>query len=725
MGNEEKRSYQFGEFRVDPLERLLIRGDAVVPIPPKAFDLLLVFVRNPGLAFDKQELMQAIWPDTFVEEGNLAQNISVLRKALGETGEAPQYIQTIPRRGYRFLPRVEQRSQAQETLVEETHSCVVVEEEEIAVRDRTTIRTVLLCASTAFVLAAWLLVDRLVKTRPKEVTYEQITNLTESAVAPALSPDGRMVAFIRGDEWFLSTDQIYVKWLPNGQPVQLTRDPRPKFAPTFSPDGFEIAYTVTEPSRGGWDTMMIPVLGGEPRLLLPNAAGLTWLGGPRFLFSEIKTGIHMAIVTAAESRAGSRDIYMPQHKRAMAHFSYASPDRKWVLIIEMDHTTAWGPCRLVRFDGSSQPRQVGPSGPCTSAAWSPDGKWMYFSVAVEGKRHLWRQRFPDGVAEQITFGLTEEEGIAVAPDGRSLITSVGTRQSAIWLHDSQGEHPISSEGYVSNPSFAADGSRLYYLVQRHSPSSPKELWIADLKAARSEPALPGFSMESYDVSPDGKEVVFTTRLGDRNPQVWLAPLHRRSPPRQVASSGEDDPHFGPSGELLVRMAEGGANYLFRLNRDGSGRAKVVPYPIANVFSVSPDRRWFAALAPVRPGEPGIALMAVPTQGGPPRQICSGYCVARWAPDGRFLYVTVQHDAGFQSGQVVAIPVPPGESLPRLPDTGISSIQEAMKLAEGRVIETNAARGNRGETDIAPGLDPSVFAYVKKTIHRNLFRIPLN
>jgi hypothetical protein len=70
-------------------------------------------------------------------------------------------------------------------------------------------------------------------------------------------------------------------------------------------------------------------------------------------------------------------------------------------------------------------------------------------------------------------------------------------------------------------------------------------------------------------------------------------------------------------------------------------------------------------------------------------------------------------SGFQSGQVVAIPVRQGESLPRLPDTGISSMQEAIKLAGGRAIETDAARGNRGETDIAPGLDPSIFAYVKE------------
>jgi Tol biopolymer transport system component len=94
----------------------------------------------------------------------------------------------------------------------------------------------------------------------------------------------------------------------------------------------------------------------------------------------------MGIVTALEDRSEYRKIYFPQHERAMAHYSYASPDRKWALVVEMD--PAWLPCRLVPLDGSSTGRQVGPQGKYTSAAWSPDGRWMYFGVEVDGRHHL-------------------------------------------------------------------------------------------------------------------------------------------------------------------------------------------------------------------------------------------------------------------------------------------------------------------------------------------------
>ena len=161
----------------------------------------------------------------------------------------------------------------------------------------------------------------------------------------------------------------------------------------------------------------------------------------------------------------------------MAHYSFPSPDRKWALVVEMDPD--WLPCRLIPLAGGSPGRQVGPPGACTSAAWSPDGTWMYFGVGMEGKRHLWRQRFPDGQPEQITSGPEEEEGVAVAPDGRSLITSIFMRQSSVWMHDSTGDRAVSSEGYAvssdesSTPfSFSADGRRLYYLLRRDSSASP-------------------------------------------------------------------------------------------------------------------------------------------------------------------------------------------------------------------------------------------------------------
>ena len=339
--------------------------------------------------------------------------------------------------------------------------------------------------------ARWLYFRKTPVTNPVE--YIQLTNFSDSAVAPSLSRDGRMITFIRGGKAFMGRGQIYVKALPNGDSVRLSNDSEIKSVPVFSPDGTRIFYTqwTSAGTSMSFDTMTVPVVGGQPTLFLPNASGLTWIDSEHVLFSQVKTGVHMGIVTATEYRAESREIYFPPQDRGMTHYSYISPDHKSVLIVEMNGTGDFIRCRLTPFDGSSPGRQVGPEGICTSAAWSPDGKWMYFSAYVGADLHLWRQRFPDGTPEQITFGTTEEEGIAVAPDGRSLITSLGARQSGIWIHDASGDHPISSEGYAYNPQFSADGKRVYYVQQSRPGPATDDLYSVDLASGTIDRLLPG------------------------------------------------------------------------------------------------------------------------------------------------------------------------------------------------------------------------------------------
>jgi DNA-binding winged helix-turn-helix (wHTH) protein len=106
MKGRAKRFYVFGVFRIDVTERILFGEKGVVSLTPKAFDTLLVLVQNSGHVLSKDELMGLVWPDSFVEENNLAQNISALRKALGETGGGQKFIETVTKRGYRFIGNV-------------------------------------------------------------------------------------------------------------------------------------------------------------------------------------------------------------------------------------------------------------------------------------------------------------------------------------------------------------------------------------------------------------------------------------------------------------------------------------------------------------------------------------------------------------------------------------------------------------------------------------------
>ena len=564
---------------------------------------------------------------------------------------------------------------------------------------------------------------------PAGLQYTQITNLTDSARAPALSPDGRMVAFIRGGEYFQSRGQIYVKVLPDGEAVQLTNEPDLKYGPVFTPDGSRIAYTLLKPG-GSWDTWTVPVLGGQPTRLLPNASGLTWITNQKVLFSEIMsgTGSHMGIVSSTEDRSDERTIYFPAHQRAMAHYSYASPDRKWILIVEMDRTTAWQRCRLMSLEGSKG-RQVGPQGACLSAGWSPDGNWMYFNAEVAGAWHLWRQRFPDGVPEQITFGPSEEEGIAVSPDGRSLITSVGVRHSTIWVHDAAGERPISSEAFAFLPRMSADGKRVFYLLRQNPTSvtsqsaAPEKsspfgqsgaLCTTDLSSGRTERLLPGFSVNEYDISRDEKEVVYHTitngesqiSAGAPRPALAAAPADSEAGGRVA---------FGREGELIFSAQDGDRNFLYRMKADGSGVERITSTPSLAQFGTSPDGEWVGALVPTTGQDSNWETVAFRVHGSEVRRLCSFLCTPQWSADGRFLYVDVGFYGTYSTGKTFAIPLEPGRPLPEFPVSGISSPQDKLQLPGVRSIE---------RSNLSTGPDPGIYVFAKRDFQANLFRIAL-
>jgi len=583
-------------------------------------------------------------------------------------------------------------------------------------------RWVVAACAVAVAIAIAVLVFRTPRPAGTAQAYTQLTNFADSATSPALSPDGRMLAFIRGAGTFFTAGQIYVKLLPDGDPVQLTHDHLDKMGPRFSPDGARIGYSTgmdTE-GNGSLDTWVVPVLGGEPQRLLANAEGLTWIGagaGPaRVLFSELTGhGFQMSIVSSTESRAGQRNVYVPPES-GMAHRSYLSPDGQQVLVVEMSFNT-WLPCRLLPFDGSSAGKQVGPApSQCTDAAWSPDGKWMYFSADTGRGVHTWRQRFPDGKAEQVTFGVTQEEGIAFAPDGRSFVTSIGTSQSTLWLHDAGGDRQITSEGYSFYPSISPDGKKLYYLVRTGGLQIfiKGGLWSVDLESGRRQRLLPDFEMLTYNISGDGKRVVFTGVDDQGHAPVWIASLDGRTPPRRLAATNSFAAFFGAPGEVVFEGDDHGAASVFRIGEDGSELRKMVAKPFLNAMSVSPDGRWLAAQDSHAWGS--MALYAAAD--GTAVRICDSCSLPQgtdptppsvsWTPDGRFLYVKFA-DATY------AIPLPPGRMLPEIPASGFANAEAVAAMPGARLVADHS---------VYPGPNPSVYAFVKVTTQRNLYRVPV-
>jgi eukaryotic-like serine/threonine-protein kinase len=561
---------------------------------------------------------------------------------------------------------------------------------------------------------------RATRTAPEsERKWEQLTFFTDAAVYPELSPDGRMLTFIRGASTFLGPGDVYVEMLPSGEPVQLTHDNLTKLSPAFSPEGTQIVYGTADP----WDTWEVPVLGGESHLMLRNASSLTWIeGGKRLLFSEMRNGIHMGVVTTDEGRGQRRDVYLPVGDRSMAHHSYLSPDGKWVLVVQMDETGEIVQCRVVAFDGSSKEQLVGPPGAaCSTGAWSPEGNWIYLSTNQGGRFHIWRQRFPRGAPEQVTSGPTEEEGIAMARDGRSFLTSVGTQYSTIWIHDAKEEHQMSSEGDTFSTTFSRDGTKLFYL-KRAGQNDVAELWSTDLTSGRSDRVVPGYGIDetlagyyaSYSVTDDGTRVAFVKKDEKGIPHLWMASTDHRTSPQQLLSvENEDEPMFLPNGNLIYRASEGGKNYIYSRQPDGSSRKKLLEPAVLDLTAVSPDGRWIVVYQSddANKDHP-YQTLAYPSGGGRSVMICRA-CLVWWSLDGRYLALQFGLPPNAQT-KTYLLPVSSGRGLPELPPEGLSGPEDLSKSNRATVLPRV----------VDSALGSQKYSYTITNIRRNIYRIPI-
>jgi eukaryotic-like serine/threonine-protein kinase len=571
-------------------------------------------------------------------------------------------------------------------------------------------------------------------TSSNEVTFAQITNFADAATAPTLSPDGKTLAFLKGRGFFgnsATPAQLYIKQLPDGQEVQLTNTRAGKATPTFSPDGSRIYFTSAE-GNFEWSTYAVSVNGGHVTKVLANASGLSFIDSQSVLFAEIKKGTQMGLRRGTLNREIVHDVYWP-NEDGMAHRAAPSPDRKWVLVVEMDGGV-WQECRLIPVDGSSVGRRVGPPGSqCTYAAWSPDGKWMYFTTNAGGTFHLWRQRYPDGEPEQLTFGPTEEEGLAVAPDGRSLITSAGLRHNAIHLLDDSGERPVSEEEFAFSPVATRDGKKVHFLSRAgisRVAYNVGTLVSVGLDNGVREEILPGYRVVHFDISADDRLVVFASGNDDVDRRgVWVGSLDRSAAPRRVFGGDVERVFFDSASNIYFLHKTPTNRFVHRLRAPNYDVDELVTStPVRYIHAVSPDGAWVVAVMPLPEGG-GLQQVALSTRGKPARVICrfcgGGAGPARilapgvsWTRDNRAMLVSAQFVApagAFGPDYTILVPLRPGTALPDLPEGGVSSANDYLKLPGARRIP---------KLNVLPGATPEqLFTYEPMTV-RNLYRVHL-
>src|SRR5262245_39456612 len=270
------RRLRFAQFELDLEARELLRDGRPVRIQPQPLRVLEILVVQAGTLVTREELRQRIWDEaTYVEfDQGLNYCIRQIRLALGDDAATPVFIETLKKRGYRFIARVDVVGESAEKGSDDDPDAgkAVPSSAEAGSaplhanlpRPRWPLRLYL--AAAAVLLAAVLgIAVRAPRSDRRPIAYDQLTSFTEAAFEPALSADGRTMVFLVGsDVGFPFSGQVYTVMLPDGEPIQRTHDAFPEYGVAFSPDGSQITYTAVGGGRG-WATMAVPVLGGEPR----------------------------------------------------------------------------------------------------------------------------------------------------------------------------------------------------------------------------------------------------------------------------------------------------------------------------------------------------------------------------------------------------------------------------------------------------------------------------
>lgn len=667
MSKPTKHHYEFGPFRIDARERLLFRDGEIVPLPPKIFDTLLVLVEGGGHLLDKDELIKQVWPDTFVEEGNLTRNVSTLRSVLGEGEDGHHYIETIPRRGYRFVAGVKELvDEGAEVIVQErTRSSVTIEEETsqgifesaresanrsvemVAARTSSSAeylvnqikrhKRVTVAAGAALVIAVAGITFGLYRFFSKPTVPFQtpsIVKLTTNgkAVTAAISPDGKYVVYAEEEAGLQSVWLRQVAAVSNSQivaPAQVQY-----LGLTFSPDGNFVYFVRREqfdPNPFGV-LYQVPALGGNPRKLIenlnspialsPDGKRLAFLRGRSFVDGEVALMVADASGVGEPEKLTSRrmpEFFTVNGKSGLAW----SPDGK--IIACTGGSLNPPPINMyvigVQVEDGTQKRITAQNWNTASwIAWLSDGSGLIMTArtgVTQSNHQPWHISYPDGEARMIYNDLSDYEGMSLTSDNKALVTMQSRLTSNVWVVPNEGPRdgfPMdvsrarqipSLLGWYPDPLWTPDG-RIVYTSQA---SGGQAIWIMDADGSNNKQLTFDHGSIWPSVSRDGRHIVFI-----KGPATWRMELDG-SNPKQIRQVAGPSIRCSPDGRWVVYTSARDRSTLWKCSTDGGDPVQVSNQPSGS-FDISPDGKLIAVI-PVKGGGRQPILEVIPFEGGPP------------------------------------------------------------------------------------------------------------
>ena len=622
--------FRFGVFEVDLRTEELRKQGIKLRLPRQSFSVLALLLERPGQLVSREELREKLWPaETFVDfDHGLNAAVNRLREALGDSADVPRFIETLPRRGYRFIAPVEAQPAQHDLsgLTPQEVSAPQSARKETGA-DPSVLKTVSrpgLVPSTKaiFVSAAFLLMVGFAlvywrglhraaagnKPVPHaEVTLMPFTSYKGQEVSPAFSPDGNQIVFAwdGGDSDSANRFDLYVKVIGSESLLRLTSKPAVWLVPAWSPDGRTIAFLRTSDNDSG--IFSVPAIGGPERKLAdisfqyPPVMTLNWSPDGRQLAYSAADGSDRqyfpSIIHTLTPETG--EVRQIRSSECMYAFSpIFSPDGKW-LAFNCGFTDGISGIFVMPQGGGKARLLASATGLPLPLAWSKDGKRIIFSK--EDGADMWEVSSEGGKDSALLFARDAVQP-AVAPHGNRLAYASGRDNMNLWRVDLNGKGKLSPQLLISStraqrgPDISPDGKKIAFESDR---SGWGEIWVSDFDGFNPV-QLTNFHSHTGTArwSPDGAKIVFDSRESGV-PALYLVDP-RGGPPRRIPIEirSASVPSWSRDGRWIYFMSDVPPNGgLYKIPPEG-GNAVPVSRTVGYNVQEAPDGSLYFASAAV-------------------------------------------------------------------------------------------------------------------------------
>ena len=667
MSHKTKHFYEFGRFRLDAEGRLLLRGDEAVPLTPKALDLLLTLVEQHGHLLEKEELFKAVWPDSFVEESNLSSNIALIRKALGENGNGERYIETVPKRGYRFVAEVREvkEESAEQSATAPNDEKKKAPPELLSSQAKNYKKGILIALAVSLVMMAALafgfhkfIKPALRKSADVEPRVVPFTSFPYNELDPSFSPDGNRIAFAwdgeRGDNF-----DIYVKQIGTDAVARLTTSPAAERNPVWSPDGRYIAFSRVS-KESGVGLFLMSSLGGPERKITDynvtaesvlslsfNLSPANWSPDGTWLSIADKSQAEesSSIFLVARETVEKRKLTAPPAGSTGDDFPAFSPDGKTLALVRNSGNIS--EIYLAPVAGGEARQLTHENAYAINPVWISEGREILFYLYRGSQGSFWKIPVTGGKPERIWTPSQTVRTFARSRQGQ-LAWSQLANDMNVWRIELAGSTTakqsmtplIASTRFDGSPQFSPDGQKIVFVSNR---SGSTEIWVcaSDGRSAMQLTSFDGPLVGSPRWSPDGRQIVFDARVAG-NADLYIINAEGGKSRRLTTEESEDIvPSFSHDGKWIYFCSNhNGSQQIWKLPAAGGQAVQLTQQGGFDNEESSDGQYLYYAKGRGMPG-----IWRVPAAGGEEQLVFDQHRAGTWrywavAPQGIY-FVTAE------------------------------------------------------------------------------------